>query len=370
MNFTVSTKPLKAVLGMSIINKNITNANPRSTIIQITADGDTLTLNTQATSLKTEARIQGHGEGEAATFIASCGIFKQLISSINTSTIGLEFTEHNLTIKAGKSSFTLNASSEYDNMSLASPIIPTDDEVESAELLNVAKWKFIQDHQLYALAKTFEPSPAFTRIYNGANGDVIVGDFSNSLFTHTGGLNLGIDCLLTVYVVNLVASMPETAKLVKSGSDFVIAIKTDSYDYYTQIEPKADEASAYPASDILGLMQALDNESITVDVAEITNALSQSQLLNSDNDRKIVMEIRGESINLIDSNVDCEITGVGEISEERSCRMTFGVDILRTAISKCPGAKVEIIPTYDGEGPNGLLLISDDFSTILGCEEE
>ena len=57
-------------------------------------------------------------------------------------------------------------------------------------------WKFVKDYQMYAIGMSFV-HPVYTQVWIGSEGDVIVGDFDNSIFTFSKKNKLGKTCLLS-----------------------------------------------------------------------------------------------------------------------------------------------------------------------------
>ncbi len=97
MKFTVSTAPLKNVMNLGIIKSNISKFYYRSNIVQITADRDTLKLNIEAASIKTRMTLRGSGDEDAVrTVMVECLKFKNLIDSIDSEIISLEFIDGGL----------------------------------------------------------------------------------------------------------------------------------------------------------------------------------------------------------------------------------------------------------------------------------
>ena len=84
MKFSLNVKPLKDAMDLGIINGNISKFFEKSTVVELSVSGNELQLNTQATSLLSEAVIKGNNEdGQEAYAIVDCVLFKSLIGSLD-----------------------------------------------------------------------------------------------------------------------------------------------------------------------------------------------------------------------------------------------------------------------------------------------
>ena len=107
MKFTVSTKPLKTAVGLAVVDKNVNKYYQRSILIQLSADKTDLTINTESNSIFSEVKLKGTGDGEPAIVLLDSLLFKQLISTINTPQVTIDFADNGITIIAGKSTYAL-----------------------------------------------------------------------------------------------------------------------------------------------------------------------------------------------------------------------------------------------------------------------
>ena len=367
MEFTLSTKPLKQAVSMSVIGGNITNANPRSMIIELTADKTMLKLNTQSTGIKAEVRLHGTGTDESASFLADINLFKSLINSISAAQVTLCFEENCLKIKAGKTTLSVERDDNWDGMSLATPVVPSTEAIESADNVDVAGWKYVKDHQAYALSKVTKPSPVYTYFFFGEDSDVISGDYVHSLFNTSKNGQLNKNCLVSPFIVNLMATMPSDAKFV-IGDVYTVVVKADSYEYYAQLEFVTDEAtvSAYPHEVILGLMTGNDANGVTLEIGELNAALNQATLLTSAVEPEIGVEVKTNELRIKDSNVDSTIAAEGEVSEPYS--LTFDLTIFKSVINKSPDNKITIYPSVSEGAIVGITIVGDSFTTVLGSK--
>ena len=127
MKFTCNTKPLSTALDLGIINSNVSTYHKKSNIVQLTIEEGKLRINIETASVKTQISLNGNSEGEGASriFVGSI-LLKQLISSIDTSTVTLDITDSGLVVNAGKSKLTLPKLIDGDELELDAPASPAD----------------------------------------------------------------------------------------------------------------------------------------------------------------------------------------------------------------------------------------------------
>lgn len=365
MKFTLSTKPLRTAVNLVVVNANVSKFFNRSLMIEITATSDTLTINTEASALLSEATLRGVGDDDKAVMFVDALQLKALISTLNAAQVELEFTDTALVIHSGKSVFSLPKLADESEGDFASPEKLTDEMIADAAAVDGGSWKFIKDHQLYAIATSFT-EPVYTYIWMGADGDVLVGDSVNSLFTHSEVGQLDTNCLLRDTVVNLITSLPENAKFIRLGNKYIVFISTDSYEYRTQITPleENDQNGVY-CSDIIMSIMELGDSYIQVNGADILTALNQSALLTTDKNPKIEFIVSNGALRLKDKRVDIEIPCKGNVTAPYD--IVFKTALLKSVISNSPDDELKIGPhEKDGEIA-GIIVHTSQMTSILAC---
>ena len=368
MKFTTNTKPLVDSLNLGIINSNISNFHKKSCIVQISATADTLKINVEASMICTEITMKGSGEGDPATIFVDSLLFKSLVSTLETSTVTLDISDDGLRIQSGKSKFTLPKSIDTAEFELTAPVVPD----ISAPAVDIDKqdWKFIKDYQMYAISMAFV-FPVYTRVWVGDQGDVLVGDYSTSLFTHSKKSKLGTTCLLSDTIINLLNSLPEGAKLIKADKDYLIQLNTDSFTYLTQFTPKYEddpEVGSYNSAIFLGMMDHSESYN-TIVTSAVTKLLNQALLLSSTNEDTIKLSVSGGVASFTDKNVDAQIPLEGDNTISYS--VEFKLETLKKVISDYPDEKICIAPMYSEGDPeaSGIKLWNNDMTTIFAGVE-
>ena len=298
MKFTLSTKPLVDALNLGVINGNVSKFYAKSCVIQLTASKRDLKMNLEASNVYTEIILKGSGDedGPKVTFV-DCLLFKQLLGTLETSTVTIEYVEGGIAIHSGSSKFNL-PSMNFEgagDLSLKSPEL-AESNAPSITIQN-SDWKFIKDHQMFARAMSFI-YPIYTRVWIGKDGTVIVGDFGQQLFTTSKKGSLGETCLLEETIVNLFNSLPENATLTQLGKkNYRIDVKTDGFEYAAEFAPQyeGDEGVGnYKSEVFLQAMQEDETNCFNISLSIISKALSQAELLNTDSDASITMSLKDE----------------------------------------------------------------------------
>jgi len=367
MKFVTNTKPLSDALNLGIINANVSNFHKKSCIAQITASKDTLKINLEAARICSEIHLKGNGDDGVETIFVSSLLIKQLVSTFESSTTELEFTGGGLILHSGSSKFTLPKMVDESELELEAPKVPD----YSAPEIDIDKsdWKFIKDSQMYAIAMSFI-HPVYTRVWIGEGGDVLVGDFDNSLFTHSNKSKLGRTCLLSDTIINLFNSIPDGSKLIQSGDSYIIKYKSDSFEYVSQFTPQyeSDENIGSYNSDIfLGMMEH-PGSGISVSAPVITKFLNQSLLLAGSEDDTINFSVEGNLITLKDRNVDCKVKLESEVNEPFS--IEFKSESLRKVIANYGDDVISFVPIYQDDEVSGILIWNNDLTTLLAGVEE
>lgn len=366
MKFTTNTKPLSDSLNLGIINSNVSNFHKKSCVVQVSADADTLKINIEAALICTEIKLKGSGEGEPATIFVDSLLMKQLINTLDSATVDLEFTEGGLTIHSGKSKFTLPKMIDSTEFELKAPVVP-DGSVETIDI-DKSDWKFIKDNQMYAISLAFI-HPVYTRVWVGESGDVLVGNIDVGLFTHSSKSKLGSTCLLSDTIINLFNSLPDGAKLTKVDRDYVIQISADSYSYVTQFTPlyENDEGVGdYSSGMILTTMQK-PATGVKIPTAAVTKLLNQAILLSTTSEDTIKLSVDNNTVYLRDKNVDGQIPASGDASIK--FELEFKLELLKQVISNYADDNIEISPSIRDDEVTGIIVWNADLTTIVAGVE-
>ena len=371
MKFTTNTRPLIEALNLGIIDSNITNFYKRSCITQLTATADALIVNIESSMICTEIRLNGVGEGDGvATAFVDSSLFKKLVNTLE-SNVCIEFDSNGIKLQSGRSKFSLGNSIadavDISDFSLKSPKLPEAD----VEFVNISKedWKFIKDNQTYAVSSSFT-HPVYTKIWVGEDGDVLTGDYDISLYTHSKHGTLGTSCLLSDTIINLLNSLPETAQIAKVDNDYVVKFAKDAYTYVTQFTPQyeSEEDVGSYRSDIFLSKMVHPEKSNKVSTKLVVKLLNQALLLAPSNGDVIKITVNGNSMSVINSNVNGQIELEGD-TNDLNYTINFRLDLLKQVISNYGDMFINISPLYDGETPVGIIVWNDDLTTILAGVE-
>lgn len=369
MEFTVNTKPLIDALSLGIVNANVSKFFSKSCMAQVKADKHHLTINLEASRIETELTLKGAGNSdETAIIFVDCLLLKQLVSTFESGTTVLEFTDSGLVLHSGKSKFTLPKMLDADDFEFKA--------VDSLEgsgnivKINKSNWKFVKDNQMYAIAMSFI-HPIYTLVWTGSSGDVIVGDFDNSVFTHSKQGDLKETCLLTDTIINLFNALPDGSELLMSGKDYIVRAVTDTYQYRSKFKPQYeddDDLGSYNSDMILNMMSKPNSGFSKVKSSIINKFLSQAAILSTSAEATMKFGVQKDEIFLEDSNVDCKIpfTCVGEVPEYE---ITFKADLLKSVISHYGDDEISVAPLTVDDEITGIILWNDKLTTVLAGVE-
>lgn len=363
MKFTVSTKPLSDGLNLGIVNANVSQFYKKSCLAQITADKNTLKINLEAAFITSEIRLKGSGDvSEAVTVFVDSLVLKKLVSTFEAATTTLEFAEGGLILHSGKSKFTLPKLVDGDELSLNVPALPE----YTAESIAVDKedWKFIKDYQMYAIAMSFI-HPVYTKVWVSKTGDVLVGDFDNSLFTHSTKNKLDDTCLLSDTIINLFNAIPEGAKLVKVDNSYLIQVTTDGFEFISQFTPQYEsdeDVGDYNSAIILSMMEHPETGAIKVNTAAISKFMGQADLLSSSTEDIIKLMVSNHHLTLKDNNIDCQVDVEGNCIE---FSIDFKTALLKSVISNYSGDTVKLSPMMQDDEVVGIIIWNDELTTVL-----
>lgn len=364
--FTVSTKPLQEAIDLCIIKANVSPTYTKSTIVQIEANGNVLSINHAANSILSSVMLKGLNEDDSyAAIMVDSMLFKQLVSTFKTPQVSFEFTENALVIHTGTSVFSLSKMLDTSEATLPVPGSFTETDVESANEIVKSDWRFIKEHQMYAKSNSYV-NPVYTYVWVGENGDVLVGDYVNSIFTHSKINKFGKTCLLTDTIVNLFNNLPENAKIFPHNNTYFISVSTDGYEYVSEFTPmyESDETGSYNSDIIINMMN--DNTSgngVNVNVDEIITALNQAALLSKNKDSQVTFTVKENQIVISDNHVNCVIATEGINTNQFS--LNFISSALKSVISNCPDTKISIRPTVNEDEIVGITITSGKLTVVL-----
>lgn len=369
MKFTTNTKPLADSLNLGIINSNVSNFHKKSCIVQVTADASTLRINIEAAMICTELKLKGSGEGEPATVFVDSLLFKQLVGTLDSSTVTLEFGEDGLKIQSGKSKFTLPKVLDSVEVELKAPAVP--DSASSPIDINKSDWKFIKDNQMYAISMGFV-HPVYTKVWVGESGDVLVGNIDTGRFTHSTKSKLNNTCLLSDTIINLFNSLPDGSKLTKLGRDYLIQYTADSYTYVTQFTPLYEEDEGvgdYNANVFLDIMNTPD-KSVEVSTAAITKLLNQAILLSTTSEDTITLSVDNGVLYLKNKDVDGQVACEGDT--DIKFELEFKLEAIKEVIANYTDEFIELNALADADNPDevsGIIVWNKDLITIIAGVE-
>ena len=370
MKFTVNTKSLKNAISLGIIKANISNFYYRSNVVQITATKDQLKLNIQAAGIKTKILLSGSGDEDlVSTIIVDCSTFKNLVDSIETDVLTIEYIPGGIYIHAGTSKFAISQILDANDVQLEEPV--EDYTAVSTITIKPTDWQFVRDHQMYAIA-TKDTHPVYKNAWVGTDGDVIIGDFDLSMFTYSKRGGFDTTCLLPTSLINLFTSIPEGSTVSKVDRNYILNIETDSYSMVTEFLPKYEDDEAvgsYNSKIILGMLKHSE-QYITVDVTSVTRFINQTAIVSkSELDKVFDFTVKGEELTISNatSNYDMHVDAVGD----GDYAVKFNSDLIKKVLSNFDSDKVNIAP-MTREMPNGggtrtigCIFWTDSLTTVL-----
>ena len=373
MKFTVNTKPLLDALNLGVVDQNVSTFYQKSCLAQLSFNVNELTINLQAAQIKSEIHLKGavtskdYDQNSNYIIFVDCLLFKRLVSTFQSNLTEFEFTENGLILHSGKSEFMLPKMIDSNDIDLESPYDPGQNLGERIEL-NKDNWKFIKDHQMYSIGMSFV-RPVYTRVWVGEHGDVLVGNFDESIFTHSCCNTLNDTCLLDPNIINMFNNLPETAMIYKYDKRYIVSIKNDSYEFYSEFTPyyEDDEDIGSYGSDIILDMMKVDSDQIKLDIKLMSSYLNQASLLASSDNYTITLTVSNNEIRLKDENVDCFIPMENKIDSDYS--VTFKTKILKSVISNLDEESAFMQPIIQDGEVNGVLLHTSNMEVALAGVE-
>lgn len=370
MRFITNTQPLCDALNLGVINSNVSKFYKKSCVVQLKATDTELIINTEANQIVTEIRVKGSGDSNLsdAVFVDSL-LFKQLVSTFDCNTTIIEFLDSGIVVHAGNnSSFTLPKVVDESDFELARPIDITSELKAKSSMLNKDNWKFVKDNQMYAIGMGFI-HPVYTLVWAGSSGDVIVGDFDNSIFTKSKSSTLQNTCLLTDTIINLFTSLPDNCKVVNVGRSYGLFFDTEGYTYCSEIKPRYEDEGigSYNADIILDTFS--HEEDISVGPASVNKLLSQAELLSNSLEDSIKFSIHNNILYLQDNNVNGSIPVVNDVSGVDISDIEFKLKLLRSVFAKYTGDVVHISPRWMDDKVVGIVVWDDQLASLIACLE-
>ena len=361
MRFAANTKPIVSGLDLGIIASNITKFYQKSCIVELNIEDNCLRINTEASAVKSELKFKGNvsGEGETHVFVDSL-LFKNLMKTIDSDVVEFELKEDGLTIYSGKSKFNLPQVVSGLDLELSRP--QDVDEVTRFIGIDKSGWEFIKDQQMYAIAMSFI-HPVYTHAWLSDTGDVIVGDFDNSIFTHSHAAHLTTTCLITDTIINLLTTVPEDSQIIQLGKNYEIKVETDPYTYLCEFTPRYEEDEGigdYSAGIILSLFE--HENGIALNTSIISKYISQAELFTTTNDDTIDIKMTSDSFNLMNQNVNCKIPVNNPFGE---FAITFKINLLKDAIQHMDNENIQLCPLIQEDEVAGIVIWTENMETVL-----
>lgn len=369
MIFKVGTKPLCESLNLGVINANVSKFYRRSCVARLFATENELKINLEASRIASEITLKGKGDStECKPIFVDCLLLKQLVNTFDSSVTEIEFQENGVVLHSGKAKFTLareNADIDAAEISFKAPaeVSGLADGID----VNKANWKYVKDHQLYALAMSFAYA-VYTRVWVGGDGDVIVGDFDQSLFTHSKKSNLPNTCLLSDTIINLFNSLPDDSKIYPLEKSYVVNVSTDGYDFRSQFEPEYEddgEVGDYHSEIILNILTHPESGYVKVDTAQLSKFLSQAELLSKSTEDKIKVIVTQDELILQDNNVQCKADIHKMFDKIEEYTVEFKMASLKSVLTSYDSETICIAPSITENEIAGILVWDDNQTTVL-----
>lgn len=370
MKFTTNVKPLKDALDLGVISQNISKFYQKSCLAKITATKNSLKINLEAAYIVTELRLHGSGnEDVTVSKFVDCSVLKDLVGTLTDALVEIEFIDGGIILHSGKSNLTLPQLVEGDELDLTAP--SAIDSSASVVDLNKNDWKFVSDHQMFAIAMSFI-HPVYTKVWIGENGDILVGDFDNSIFTHSKKNKLNSTCLLSDTIINLFNTLPEGSKLIKLDNSYIVNVKTDAYEYISEFTPQHEEdegVGEYHSEIILPMLVSESSDAVKANIATINRYLNQSALLSGKSEDVITVTIENNEITLKDNNIDCSLQVEGTVSEKYD--LSFKTALLKTLLNNLDEETVVVQPNKQDDGTVvGLTFKTSNMEATIASVEE
>lgn len=365
--FTVSTKPLSNALDLAVLN-SVSDYDSIGILAQVTMEGRQLRINFQYPRITTEIRLKGapSNENASCTVFVKNSVLKQIVSTLETNTIDLEFADGGLIIGSGKSRFSVSKLTDEEDLALKRP--QESDYTEGSKNLNTEFWKYVKNNQTHVLVSSYE-YPVYNAVWVSDESDVLAGDITDSLFAHSKKSDLGQTCLLSPTIIDLFSSVPDNATFKQHGTDYLISVIGEGYEYITEIKPQHEsdaDMGDYNSAIILGEMKHPESY-VSVNPESIRKVLNQAALLSTVSDDVITVTLSTALMNLKNSNVDCFIDvkcSEDALDNQGSC--DFTTKHLKQLLKPYSGESVNISLLMDGDEAKGIIIFDDELTMVVG----
>lgn len=368
MKFNLNVKPLKDAMDLGVINSNISKFFEKSTVIELTVNGNELHLNTQATSLLSEAVILGNNEESGTgSAIVDCTLFKSLISSMDSNEVTLDFQETALVVTSGRSKFNVpKLLTDEDGASLDKPVSEEELANKFCGELNPGTWKYIQDHQLYAVAAS-QIHKVYTRVWVSKDKGVLTGDPNNSVFTYQPESDLDSDCLVSSTIVNLLSALDEGTKLYHVDSTtYVAKMDVDSFSFCAQFTVEHENENnmgEYDSDMIFDMVLDESQQEVSISKSKMASNVKQASLFASASNPYISIDAKENGVYLVNDNVNCRIS---KDNPGLTYDVQFMLSDIDTVVSHMDDNDMTVSPIVKGEEVFGVRFKSGDMVALLG----
>lgn len=365
MKFITNTKPLADALALGIVNANVSKFHNKSNIVQLSADDRNLTINIEADRIITELTLKGSGDATSSPVaMVDSLLFKQLVGTLTSSTVTIEFVEGGIVLHSGSSKFSIPNKAEVEDSTLARPKLP---EYDSSPIpVSPENWKFVQNKQMFAIAMNFT-SPIYILVWAGQNGKVLVGDAARGIFTQSDKSNVQSTCLFKDSIINLLASLPDGAKMVKSGDSYIVSVSTDGFDMTTELVPmyESEEIGSYNSELVLNIFDNLEDFAV-ISPEAVKRVLNQADLLSTNTSADILFKLDDAKVLLKDDNVESYIDVTGDLSGVE-CKLT--TNLFYQAISKFDAETIKVYAHAVDDEISGIILTDGSLYIVMAGNE-
>lgn len=366
MKFTLSTKPLAAALELAVPN-NVSNYYLIGTIAQVSVDGKEMIINFQTKGILSEVRFKGAPEVpdmKESVFVNN-KVLKQLIASFDTNTVEFDYVDGGLKVTSGKSSFLVPKVSDASEIQLQRP--NESDYATDVSNLDTNAWKFIKNNQLHLLSASFE-FPVYTLMYVSESGDVITGDFIDSLFSHSKKSDLGQTCLISTSIADILSTIPENATFKRNESNYLIQVSGEGYQYVGEIFPKHEEDSDMGDYNADIIMETLSHPEhfISLNPESIRKVLSQASLFVTVDDDIMYITFEQSCMTLRNKSINCSVPAKGTENITTGVVCKIATKNLKKMLKPYVKEEVNVAMIFDGDEPAGMLFFDDDVATVVG----
>lgn len=368
MKFTVNVQPLKDALSYTVVRENISKFFEKSTVVELTVENECLKVNTQATSLVSEAVVRGCCDcQDIGRAIVDSTLFKSLVSSIDSVEVTLEFKETCVSVLSGKSTFDVpKLLSEEDDASLDKPVSCS---AEDNSILNVDVWKSVQSNQLYAVASSMIRK-AYTYVWMSSDKGVLTGDLDMSFFTHYPESDLPGTFLVKPTIVNMLASMPDGCEVVHvEDLTYQVRFDLDSFSFCAEFSLQhegSEDIGEYDSEIILDMVEAKSDSNVKLLKSSLSSAVKKAQLFSSASKPYCTVTCSRKGMYVVTDNVDCMVCS-DECEKEYSSK--FMVSDLDMVVSHMPSDEVEVSPIVKQGEVFGLRFKCGSVTSLIGGVE-